>query len=60
MVDIETFRKSASVIKDAYETDENFRKAVIASALSAITELKGSHSDEEIAAVVAERIFGDS
>ena len=60
MVDAETFRKSAIVIKDAFATNEEFKRAVIASALSAIAELKGSHSDEEIAAVVAERIFGDN
>lgn len=54
------FHKYASAIKQAYTEDIEFRRATIASALSAIKELRGSHSDEEVAVAVCERLFGDS
>lgn len=58
MIDGHEFRMAAIVVKRAYAEDEDFRRATIASALSAITELRGSHSDEEVAAVVCDRLFG--
>ena len=60
MVDAEKFRKSAKTIKDAYDTDLEFRDAVHASIMSVLTELKGGHSDEDVAHAIAERLFGDS
>lgn len=54
------FHKYASAIKQAYTEDIEFRRATIASALSAIKELRGSHSDEEVAVAVCERLFGES
>ena len=50
MIEPERFLQAARTVKDAYAMDDEFRKAAIASALSAITELKGSHSDDEVAA----------
>lgn len=49
--------QSAKVMTEAYEKDPEFKKATISSILSAIRELKGSHSDEEVAEMVADRIF---
>ena len=54
------FREHASAVKQAYVEDADFRKAAILSVLSAIKELSGSHSDEEVAVAVCERLFGDS
>jgi hypothetical protein len=54
------FYKHASAVKQAYVEDIDFRQAAIASVLSAIKELKGSHSDEEVAVAICERLFGDS
>lgn len=48
----------AAIVKNAYATNDEFREAVRASALSALKELKGSYKDEEIARLVADRIFG--
>lgn len=59
MIGVEDFLKAAKIIKEAYETDEGFRNAVYMSALSAIKELRGSNSDEKVARVVVERLFGD-
>lgn len=50
---------AAKVIRDAYGQDEDFRRAAIASILSAMKELRGSHRDEAVAEVIADRIFGD-
>jgi hypothetical protein len=55
----EQFFKSAKVIKEAYDSDGRFRDAVKASILSAMKELKGSCSDEQVAIAIAERLFGD-
>lgn len=55
----EIFLESAKVVKEAYDTNLDFRRSTIASILSAIKELKGSHSDEEVAVAIAERLFGD-
>jgi hypothetical protein len=60
VTDSKTFLESAKVVKEAYDTDENFRHATIASILSAIKELKGSHSDEKVAVAIADRLFGDN
>lgn len=60
MTDSKTFLESAKVVKEAYELDEEFRRATIASILSAIKELKGSHSDDDVAVVIADRVFGDN
>ena len=60
MIDPELFLRSARVVKEAYEVDEEFRRATIASVLSAIKELKGSHSDEDVAVAVADRLFTGS
>ena len=59
MIEPELFLRSARIVKDAYELDEEFRRATIASILSAIKELKGSHSDEDVAVAIADRVFGD-
>lgn len=57
MMDIQLMA-AVSVVKNAYETDEKFRNGVKASALSVLRELKGSYSDEVIAQLIADRIFG--
>lgn len=54
------FHEHAAAVKQAYIEDAEFRRAAIASVLSAIKELKGSHSDEQVAVAVCERLFGDS
>lgn len=53
------FFRASKIVKQAYDTDKDYRGAVIASILSAIKELKGSHSDEQVAVAIAERLFGD-
>lgn len=52
-----TLESAAEIICSEYRSNPEFRKAAIASALSAIEELRGSTSDEEVARVVAHRIF---
>lgn len=58
-MDAQKFREAATMVKNAYHDDIDFRKATIDSILSAIIELKGSHTDEEVAVAVADRVFGD-
>ena len=48
----------ATIVKNAYATNDEFREAVRASALSALKELKGSYRDVDIARMIADRIFG--
>ena len=52
--------QAVKVISDAYREDEHFRKATIASIMSVMRELKGSHSDEDVAVAIANRLFGDN
>lgn len=59
MVDANTFRQSANAVKEAFMYDSDFRSAVIASIMSVMNELKGSHSDEDVAIAIAERLFSD-
>lgn len=47
-----------AIVKNAYATNDEFRDAVRSSALSVLKELKGSYKDEEIARLIADRIFG--
>ena len=51
--------RACKVLKEAYESDPEFRKAVVDSMLSGIKELKGCHSDRDIAVAAANRFFGD-
>ena len=51
--------RATKVLKEAYDTDPEFRKAVIESMLSGIKDLKGSHSDRDVAIAAANRFFGD-
>lgn len=48
----------AAIVKNAYATNDEFREAVRASALSALKELKGSYRDVDIARMISDRIFG--
>lgn len=52
--------QAVKVISDAYREDEHFKKATIASIMSVMRELKGSHSDEDVAVAIANRLFGDN
>lgn len=58
--DIQNFLMAAKVIKTAYDTDADFRSATIASIMSIMKELKGSHGDEDVAVAIADRLFGDN
>lgn len=58
MMDIQLIA-AVSVVKSAYATNESFRTSVRASALSVLREIKGSFSDEEIATLISDRIFGN-
>ena len=50
----------AEIFCAVYQKDPDFRKAVKASILSAITDTKGSCSDEQLAENIANRLFGES
>lgn len=52
--------QAVKVMSAAYRENKHFRKATIASILSAMKELKGSHSDEDVAAAIANRLFCDN
>lgn len=52
-----TLIDAVGVVRDAYNTNDDFRKGVRASALSVLKEIKGSYSDEEIATMITDRIF---
>lgn len=60
MIDAWKFHNSVKTVKEAYDKDDDFRQATIASILSAMKELNGSHSDEDVAVAIADRLFGDS
>lgn len=46
------------VLRDEYGHDKEFRKAAVASVLSAIRDIKHSCTDENLARKIADRIFG--
>lgn len=54
-----TVTESATIIRNAYAENAEFRKACIASVLSVLDEMKGSYSDESVAIAICERVFGD-
>lgn len=54
-----TLESAAEIFRDEYRNNIEFRKAASASVLSVLREMKGSHTDEEVAESVAERLFGD-
>lgn len=54
-----TLESAADIFRDEYRNNIEFRKAASASVLSVLREMKGSHTDEEVAESVAERLFGD-
>ena len=58
MADNITLTEASKVICDVYKSNNEFRDATIASALSALKELKGGYSDKEIATIITDRIFG--
>lgn len=51
--------RTAEEIVAEYRTNDEFRKAAVASVLSVFREMKGSHSDESVAVAICERLFGD-
>lgn len=57
--DVQNFCMAVKAIKTAYDLDADFRSATIASIMSIMRELKGSHSDEDVAVAIADRLFGD-
>lgn len=54
-----TLESAAEIFRDEYRSNEEFRRAAVASILSVFKEMKGSHSDEEVASAIGERLFGD-
>lgn len=52
------FLKAAKTVKDAYNTEIDFRSTVIASIMSVLRESKGIYSDDEIAVAIADVLFG--
>lgn len=50
-------QSSAEVMFEYYKRNTEFRGAVKASILSALSEMHGSHSDVEVAERIADRLF---
>lgn len=54
-----TLESAADIFCQEYKNNADFKEAAVASVLSAMKELRGSHDDRHVAELITDRLFLD-